>query len=296
MRISTASTSSLIQSSCSRRSEADCGSVTTIRSVSSRPASLRIEFSSWIRSRTRPSSSSSASSAVSSATVTPSAPATAQPSLPVRSTSTSSAERSWPADAEAAVGQLLELARFERGPHRAELLAELRPEHRQVRLHPQLGRLHLAELDLLDAQLVADLVDMPAHQRRPLDDEPAQRLPQLEPGRGPRLPAEVDDADASRPPRRAAARRARPPPPSGRGTPTRARRRQRRTRHRCSAKNGMTGAITTTARVSAAPERLQGRGIAVPEPSPRPADVPVREIVDEASRTRRSTSGVQYRS
>ena len=72
------------------------GSTTVIRSVSSSPASLRIEFSWWIRSSTRPSSSSSASIAVSSATVSPSSSATAQPSSPSRSTSTSSGSSSCP--------------------------------------------------------------------------------------------------------------------------------------------------------------------------------------------------------
>ena len=42
--------------------------------------------------------------------------------------------------------------------HVAQRRAELGPEHRQVRLHAQLGRLDLAEVDLLDAQLLGDLV------------------------------------------------------------------------------------------------------------------------------------------
>ncbi len=44
-------------------------------------------------------------------------------------------------DAEAPAVELLELARRERGAHGAELLAELRPERRQVRLHVELDRL-----------------------------------------------------------------------------------------------------------------------------------------------------------
>ena len=81
---------------------------------------------------------------------------------------------------EAAARQLLELAGRERGPHRAELLAELGAERRQVRLHVQLGRLDATELDLLDAQLVAELVRVRLRERRALDDEAAQRLAQLQ--------------------------------------------------------------------------------------------------------------------
>ena len=84
-------------------------------------------------------------------------------------------------DAEAAALELLELARGERGPHRAELLAELRAEHRQMRLHVQLRRLDVAELDLLHAQLLAQLVGVARRERRALDDEPPQRLAQLQP-------------------------------------------------------------------------------------------------------------------
>ena len=47
--------------------------------------------------------------------------------------------------------ELLEIARLELCAHGAELLAELGPEDGQVRLHPQLSRLDLAELDLLHA-------------------------------------------------------------------------------------------------------------------------------------------------
>ena len=70
-------------------------------------------------------------------------------------------------DLEAAVGQLLEVARRERLAHGAELLAELRAELRQVRLHPELDRLDGPELDLLHPQLVGDLVDMAVEARRP---------------------------------------------------------------------------------------------------------------------------------
>ena len=61
-------------------------------------------------------------------------------------------------DLEAAAVELLELAALQPLAHVAQRRAELRPEHRQVRLDAQLRRLDLAELDLLDAQLVGDLV------------------------------------------------------------------------------------------------------------------------------------------
>src|SRR5690349_2147514 len=95
--------------------------------------------------------------------------------------------------AEASVRELLELARRERLPHGAELLAELRAEHRQVRLHAQLDRLDGAELDVLHAQLVRDLLAVPV-EGRTLDDESPQRLPQLDPRARARLPAELHDA------------------------------------------------------------------------------------------------------
>jgi hypothetical protein len=48
--------------------------------------------------------------------------------------------------------------------------AELRAEHRQVRLHLQSRGLDLAELDLLDTQLVGDLVGVPLRARGARDD------------------------------------------------------------------------------------------------------------------------------
>ena len=71
--------------------------------------------------------------------------------------------------------------------------AELRPEQRQVRLDAQLGGLDLAELDLLDAQLVGDLVGVRRRARRAGDDQPAQRLAELQPRARARLAAELDD-------------------------------------------------------------------------------------------------------
>ena len=103
----------------------------------------------------------------------------------MRSTSTSSRLELVAGDAEAAAVELLELAALRaRSRTSRSSSAELRAEHRQVRLHAELARLDLAELDLLDAQLVGDLVRVRSRaRRRALDDEPAQRLAQLQPRR-----------------------------------------------------------------------------------------------------------------
>ena len=58
---------------------------------------------------------------------------------------------------KAAVAEVLELAGCERGPDVGERGAEPRPEDREVRLDAELG-VDCPELDVLDAQLVADLV------------------------------------------------------------------------------------------------------------------------------------------
>src|SRR5690348_6931958 len=84
-----------------------------------------------------------------------------------------------PVHADAAAPELLELAGFERGTDGAELLAELRPEQREVRLDADVHRLDRRELDGLDAQLLGDLFRVAFCSRRSLDDEPAQRLPKL---------------------------------------------------------------------------------------------------------------------
>ena len=91
--------------------------------------------------------------------MTPASPATAQPSLPGPLDEHLLRAELVAGDAEAAAVELLELAGLQSGAHGAELLAEPRPEHGQVRLHPQLG-VDVAELDLLDPELLGDLVGM----------------------------------------------------------------------------------------------------------------------------------------
>ena len=63
-----------------------------------------------------------------------------------------------------------------------------------MRLHVQLGRVDVAELDLLHAQLLAQLLRVTLGERRTLDDEPPQRLAELQPRGRTGLMAEPDDA------------------------------------------------------------------------------------------------------
>ena len=184
--------------------------------------------------------------------MTPSAAATAQPSRPPRSTITSSGSSSWPGGAEPAAAELLELAGLERLLHRAEILPELRAEHRQVRLDAQL-RVDRVEHDLLHAHLVGDLVRVRLRARRALDDEPPQRLAQLQPGGRARLVRERDDATDVRDLLQQLAVRRR------RLRPRREMHRLRRVRawpatrfrQRCSVRNGMIGESTRSVWTSA---------------------------------------------
>ena len=63
-------------------------------------------------------------------------------------------------DAEASAIELLEVACLECGAHSGELLPELRPEHAKVRLDDELRRFDVAELKLLHAKLLGNLVAM----------------------------------------------------------------------------------------------------------------------------------------
>ena len=134
-------------------------------------------------------------------------------------------------DADAAVRELLEVARLERGAHRAQLLPELRPEQRQVRLHAQLARLDVPEGDVAHAELVRDLVRVALRARRALDDERAQRLPELQPRGRARLPSELDHAAELRDLGEQGRIRRRPAPASRRDERTPACTRARRGEH-----------------------------------------------------------------
>ena len=78
---------------------------------------------------------------MSSATVTPSSEATAQPSRPTRSTSTSSGSSSWPSTRKRPPSSSSNSPAASAARTSPSSVAELRPEHRQVRLHAQLGGL-----------------------------------------------------------------------------------------------------------------------------------------------------------
>src|SRR5205823_11719207 len=99
-----------------------------------------------------------------------------------------------PVHAEAAAFELFELTGLERGADGPELLAELRAEHGQVRLHAQLARVDDAELDVLDADLLGNLVRVRRHTVRALDDEAAQRLAELDARQRAGLATELDHA------------------------------------------------------------------------------------------------------
>ncbi len=198
---STASVSCLIRSP-NRSTSSASGSQSRMRSVTSRPCSLRSTFTSWMRS----SSSRLEQQLVVERRVerdrepgvARDRPAVAPDALDEHLVRLEHVT----VDLEPAAVELLELAALQPLAHVAKRGAELRPEHRQVRLHAQLGRLDLAELDLLDAQLVGDLVGVPVRDvRRARDDEAPQRLAQLELRRR--------RAPAGRARRRAAPRRSR---------------------------------------------------------------------------------------
>ena len=231
---------------------------------------------------------------MSSATVSPSSAATAQPSLPTRSTSTSSGSSSCPATRKRPP-RAPRNRPPQRRAHVAQLLAELRPEHGQVRLHAQLAS------------------PRPRRTRPPSRAAPRRSRRRARGARRAlRRRAGAAAAAASARTRRAPAgrarRRAAPPPPrraasssgvaappaSRRGTPTRPSRdevapqvlREERHHRRDHLQRGG----------ERVPERAQRRRVALPEAPARAADVPVRQIVEEGGRTPRTTSGVQYRS
>ena len=151
--------------------------------------------------------------------------------------------------AQPAVVELLDVTLLERGPHLGQLGAEPRPEQAQVRQQLHAGDGPLVESDLLDAQLLSDLVGVPRGRARAAHEHPAQRLSELEVRLAARATAELDDVAhrgdlrkqlfvaralaARRASRRGARRRARP------GTAP-----VISACHRCSLRNGSTGATT----------------------------------------------------
>src|SRR4051794_4465249 len=81
---------------------------------------------------------------------------------------------------EASAVERLEAAILQRRAHLAEGRTELRPEHAEVRLHAQVARVDIAELDVFDAQLLGDLTCVRLRIPRAGDDEPPKRLPALQ--------------------------------------------------------------------------------------------------------------------
>ena len=179
--------------------------------------------------------------------MTPSSDATAQPSLPERSTSTSSGPRSWPRTRKPPPSSCSNSPAASAARTAPSSLPSLRAEHGKVRLHVQLGRLDVAELDLLHAQLLASSSACAAASGAPSTTSRAQGLAELQLRRRARLMSERDDpahlADLGE--QRVV-----------RGTGLAASPRGRRTREgpraaprtrfcqRCSARNGITGEIT----------------------------------------------------
>ena len=179
--------------------------------------------------------------------------------------------------------ELLEVAGLERGPNRSQLPAELRPEHREIRLDAKLARLDLAERDLLDAKLLGDLVR--------IGPEPA------------RAPSTTRARSGWRSLTPAVARACRPSSTTRRSSPISARRAESG-----AATVGQPARMTRLGSAGArrrqptpevvgekrherrddtqplderVPERTQRRLVAIPESPPRAPDVPVRDVVDE---------------
>jgi hypothetical protein len=95
--------------------------------------------------------------------------------------------------AQPAVTELLEVARLERRPHRGQVAAEPRAEHRKIRLVAESKRRLVEQLDLLHAELLDQLVEVPLRRRRAEHADAAQGLAKLHAGLGASLAAELDD-------------------------------------------------------------------------------------------------------
>ena len=206
--------------------------------------------------------------------------ASAQPSRALRSTSTSSAPSSWPFTRTPPPSSCSKSPACKRGANRAELLAELRPEHREIRLHAKLGRVHRSELDLLDAELLRDLVRVTAPPgRAPCTTSRRSGWRSFTPA-SPRAwrPSSTmrrTSATSSSSASSGRARRAMAPE-----RPTRAPRR-RATAPEEVGEEGHHRRDHLHRADQRIPERPECDRVAVPEAAARAADVPVREIVDE---------------
>ena len=177
--------------------------------------------------------------------MTPSSAATAQPSRPPRSTSTSSALSSWPATRKPP-------GSCSKSP--AASAARTAPSSFPS-LGPSSGRLGRTVSSVASTspnstsftpQLVGDHVAVPLGERCALDDEAAQRLPQLQAGGIARPPPQLGDETRLRHLRQERVVGRAHLRPAGQvdesGAPSAATATSRR--HRCSARKGMTGAIT----------------------------------------------------
>ena len=220
----------------------------------------------------------------SSATVTPSSDATAQPSRPTRSTSTSSGSSSWPSTRKRpSPSSSNGPRRAPRAPSRSAL-PSFGPSTGRFGLTRSSDASTVAELDLLHAQLLGDLVGVRlGRARRPATTSRRSGWrsfrPEVERARRPRSTTRRTSAISSS----SARVRLRAPPASRRGRPTPAR--PRTLAHEVLpevlGRNGITGATTRSACTSAYQSVRNAASSLLPEAPARAADVPVREVVDE---------------
>ena len=215
--------------------------------------------------------------------MTPSADATAHPSRAERSTSTSSGASSWPA------------ARKRPSPRSSNSPAASAARTAPSSLPsfgPSTGRFGFTtssastwpsatSFTRSSSRTIATRSSAGA---RAFDDEPRERLAQLDARRRPRGAPEVDDAArvrhrGERRRRRAVASPGQPARKTESGASWHGSRTS--TCQRCSARNGITGAITRSACAIACQSDAQRGLVPLPEAPPRAADVPVREVVDE---------------
>ena len=239
------------------------GSVSAMRSVSSSPASLRIALSSWIRSRRGPRREVVVERRVERdgdavlGRDRPALLARCARRAPRRAPSSSPATRKPPSPSSS------KSPACERLAHGAELLAEPRSEHGQVRLAPGAPASTGVEVDVLHPQLVARSRPRGSGERRALDDEPPQRLAELD-----AWPSPAPGGRARRP---AAPRRPRRGSPSSAAAELGPAGEEHRVRdvlggvarrascQRCSVRNGRIGAITRSDCDERVPERRERR-------------------------------------